>query len=63
LESLEPTKRKRTLSRDKDSTVAMYGTDHTTTELLTGKVPVPTEAHAVVVEVRRGEYHYERASK
>jgi SH3 domain-containing YSC84-like protein 1 len=51
------------IERDKDSTVAMYGTDHTTTELLTGKVPVPAEAHAFVAEVRRGEYHYERASK
>jgi SH3 domain-containing YSC84-like protein 1 len=43
------------IEHDKDSTVAQYGKDYTNTELLTGKVPVPADAHAFLAEVRRAE--------
>ena len=43
------------IERDKDSTVAMYGHDYTNTEVLTGKVPVPDDAHQFLAEVRKAE--------
>ncbi|HTZ46731.1 MAG TPA: lipid-binding SYLF domain-containing protein [Verrucomicrobiae bacterium] len=43
------------IEHDKDSNVAMYGKEYTNTELLTGKVPVPQEAHAFLAEVRKAE--------
>lgn len=41
------------IERDSDSTQAMYGRDLGTTELLTGKVPVPSEAKTFIAEVAR----------
>jgi lipid-binding SYLF domain-containing protein len=43
------------IEHDKDSNTALYGKDYTTTELLTGKVPVPAEARSFLAEVRRAE--------
>lgn len=43
------------IEHDKDSTVALYSKDHTNTELLTGEVPVPADAHAFLAEVRWAE--------
>jgi lipid-binding SYLF domain-containing protein len=39
------------IEHDSDSTTAMYGRDLGTTELLTGKVPVPSEAKTFIAEV------------
>ena len=41
------------IEHDTDSTKAMYGQDLSTTELLTGKVPVPNEAKTFIAEVAR----------
>ncbi len=43
------------VERDKDSTEALYGSDYTTTHILTGKVPPPAEARPFEAEVRRVE--------
>ncbi len=43
------------IEHDKDSTVAMYGQDYTSTEVLTGKVPVPEDARQFLTEVRKAE--------
>jgi len=51
------------IERDKDSVGAMYGKDYSSTELLTGKVPVPQSARSFLAEVRRAENHeHEHAS-
>jgi SH3 domain-containing YSC84-like protein 1 len=50
------------IEHDKDSTVALYSKDHTNTELLTGKVPVPADAHAFLAEVRRAENRSQAAA-
>jgi SH3 domain-containing YSC84-like protein 1 len=49
------------VQRDKDATLAMYGTEHTTTQILTGEVPVPEEAHAFLAEVERAKSRDNRA--
>jgi lipid-binding SYLF domain-containing protein len=41
------------IEHDVDSTKALYGKDYTTSELLTGKVPVPMEAKGFIDEVAR----------
>lgn len=41
------------IERDKDSTFALYGKDYTSTQVLTGRVPTPPEAHSFLSEVRR----------
>lgn len=41
------------IERDKDSTVALYGNDYTTTQLLTGEVAAPGPARPFLAEVRR----------
>lgn len=51
------------IERDKDSTVALYDKDLTTTELLTGKVPVPQPARSFVAEVHRAEMRGNEAKK
>lgn len=43
------------IEHDKDSTEALYGKNFTDTELLTGKVPPPAEAHPFLAEIRRAE--------
>jgi SH3 domain-containing YSC84-like protein 1 len=43
------------IEHDKDSTVAIYGQDYSTTEVLTGKVPVPDDARQFFAEVRKAE--------
>jgi SH3 domain-containing YSC84-like protein 1 len=40
------------IERDGDSTKAMYGTDYTSSELLTGKIPPPPDAHPFLSAVR-----------
>lgn len=49
------------IERDKDSTMALYGKDYGTTELLTGKVAVPQSARGFVADVRRVEAHAKAA--
>jgi len=41
------------IERDKDSTLAFYPRDYTSTQLLTGKVTPPSEARPFLAEVRR----------
>lgn len=41
------------IEHDSDSTKALYGKDLSTSDLLTGKVPVPTEAKTFIAEVAR----------
>ena len=41
------------IEHDSDSTKAIYSKDRTNEELLTGKVPVPTEAKTFIAEVAR----------
>ena len=41
------------VERDKDSTLALYGKDLTSTQVLTGKVAAPVDARVFVPEVRR----------
>jgi SH3 domain-containing YSC84-like protein 1 len=43
------------IEHDKDSTAAMYGKDYTTTQVLTGTIPVPEDARAFIAEVRKAE--------
>jgi lipid-binding SYLF domain-containing protein len=43
------------IEHDKDSTVAMYGREHSTTGLLTGRVPPPQAARPFLAEVRKVE--------
>ncbi len=50
------------IEHDKDSNVALYGKDYTTSELLTGKVPVPAEARSFLAEVHRVERREHAAS-
>ena len=45
---------------DSDSTEALYGKDATTADLLTGKVPVPSEAKTFIAEVSRVKTEAER---
>lgn len=49
------------IERDKDSTLALYGGDHSVTELLTGKVVPPESARPFLAEVRRVENHAKAA--
>jgi SH3 domain-containing YSC84-like protein 1 len=51
------------IERDKDSTEGLYGKDLTTTELLTGKVPVPQPARSFVAEVHHAEIRGQEAKK
>lgn len=51
------------IERDKDSTEGLYGKDLTTTELLTGKVPVPQPARSFVAEVHQAEIRGQEAKK
>jgi len=51
------------IERDKDSTEALYGKDLTTTELLTGKVPVPQPARSFTAEVHRAEMRGKESKK
>jgi SH3 domain-containing YSC84-like protein 1 len=50
------------VQRDKDSTLALYGRDYTTTQILTGEVAVPQEAHGFLAEVERAKSRDNRAS-
>jgi lipid-binding SYLF domain-containing protein len=43
------------VERDKDSTLALYGKDLTSTQVLTGKVAAPIDARAFLTEVRRAK--------
>jgi len=43
------------IERDGDSTIAMYGKDHSNTAVLTGKVPVPREARPFIAEVEHAK--------
>ena len=43
------------VERDKDSTVALYGKNLTSTQVLTGKVAAPVEARAFLTEVRKAK--------
>jgi SH3 domain-containing YSC84-like protein 1 len=43
------------VERDKDSTLALYGKDLTTTQVLTGKVVAPVDARAFLAEVRKAK--------
>ena len=43
------------VERDKDSTLALYGKDLTTTQVLTGKVAAPVDARAFLAEVRKAK--------
>jgi SH3 domain-containing YSC84-like protein 1 len=49
------------VQRDKGATLAMYGKEYTTTQILTGEVPVPQEAHAFLTEVERAKNRDNRA--
>ncbi|HTW23118.1 MAG TPA: lipid-binding SYLF domain-containing protein [Candidatus Baltobacteraceae bacterium] len=40
------------IERDGDSTKAMYGHDYTSSQILTGKIPVPAGAHPFLAAVR-----------
>lgn len=51
------------IERDQDSTIAEYGHDYTTTELLTGKVAAPANAEVFLAAVRRAETRAEEARK
>jgi SH3 domain-containing YSC84-like protein 1 len=41
------------IERDKDSNLALYGNDYTSTRLLTGRIVAPAEARPFLAEVRR----------
>jgi len=41
------------IQQDNDSTHALYGKDYTVSQLLTGKVPVPSSAQTFIAEVSR----------
>jgi lipid-binding SYLF domain-containing protein len=43
------------VERDKDSTIAFYGKDFTTKQILTGKVVAPAEARPFLAEVRKAK--------
>ena len=43
------------VERDKDSTIAFYGKDLTTKQILTGKVVAPAEARPFLAEVRKAK--------
>jgi SH3 domain-containing YSC84-like protein 1 len=43
------------IESDKDSTVALYGQDYGHTELLTGKIVPPQDAHSFLAEVHHAE--------
>jgi SH3 domain-containing YSC84-like protein 1 len=43
------------VERDKDSTIAFYGKDLTTNQILTGKVVAPADARPFLAEVRRAK--------
>jgi lipid-binding SYLF domain-containing protein len=43
------------VERDKDSTLALYGKDLTSTQVLTGKVAAPVDARAFLAEVRKAK--------
>lgn len=43
------------IEHDKDSTVAMYGRDHSTTAVLTGRVTPPHAARPFLAQVERRE--------
>jgi SH3 domain-containing YSC84-like protein 1 len=43
------------VERDKDSTLALYGKDLTSTQVLTGKVAAPVDARAFLREVRKAQ--------
>lgn len=45
------------IERDKDSMLALYEKDYTTTEILTGSTTIPHEARPFLAEVRRVERH------
>jgi SH3 domain-containing YSC84-like protein 1 len=45
------------IERDKDSTIAMYGTDRSNTDLLTGQTAPPPEAHVFLAAVQDSELH------
>jgi len=51
------------VERDKDSTVAFYGKDLPTREILDGKVSAPADARPFVAEVRRAELRAEGRAK
>jgi lipid-binding SYLF domain-containing protein len=48
------------IERDSDSVKALYGTDVSSNDLLTGKVPVPGEAKTFIAEVARVKTEAER---
>lgn len=48
------------IEHDVDSTVALYGKDFSTSDLLMGKVPVPVEAKTFIAEVARVKTETER---
>jgi len=48
------------IEHDSDSTKAIYSKDRTNEELLTGKVPVPTEAKTFIAEVARVQTEAEK---
>jgi SH3 domain-containing YSC84-like protein 1 len=45
------------IERDKDSTIAMYNTDRSNTDLLTGQTAPPPEAHVFLAAVHDSELH------
>jgi SH3 domain-containing YSC84-like protein 1 len=47
------------IERDGDSTIAMYGTDYTSSRVLTGKVPPPQAAHVFLAAVRDSAMHHQ----
>jgi SH3 domain-containing YSC84-like protein 1 len=50
------------IERDGDSTIAMYGTDYTSSRVLTGKVRPPADAHVFLAAVRDSEMHHENTN-
>jgi SH3 domain-containing YSC84-like protein 1 len=50
------------IERDGDSTKAMYGTDYTSSHVLTGKVPPPPAAHVFLTAVHDSEINHEHQS-
>jgi len=46
------------IERDGDSTKAMYGTDYSSSHILTGKIPPPAAAHVFLAAVRESAAHH-----
>jgi lipid-binding SYLF domain-containing protein len=44
------------IEKDKDSTIALYGKDHSSTRILTGGVPAPPSSHPFLAEVSRAKH-------